>query len=216
MEENKKIKRLAITAGIFVFAIILVSAIFIVARARFSATLDLVVAPASAEVMIDGKKYENGKYEFEPGEKTVVITKEGFESQEMTVNLIANETTKLYTYLLPADGSYAWYLEHEDDMMLLNTIGDAEAAKAGKAYLEKNPIVAVLPIVYANYDSDWNYTEYRIDGGSFDGCKTEFCLKITDTTGGNYEAALEVIRGKGFLPEDFEILYEYKPIEPLK
>ena len=54
-----------------------------------------------------------------------------------------------------------------------------------------------------------------IDGGMFDGCEGTFCLKITDTTGGNYERAIQMIKEKGFNPDDYEIIYENKPITPL-
>lgn len=93
---------------------------------------------------------------------------------------------------------------------------DSQAAyEEAKTYSEAHPIMAGLPIIYAHYDANYNYTEFRIDGGEFSGCKTNFCLKITDTTGGNYDAALEKIRESGFNPEDFQILYEYTPIKEL-
>lgn len=93
---------------------------------------------------------------------------------------------------------------------------DSQAAyEKAKTYSEAHPIIAKLPIIYAHYDANYNYTEFRIDGGEFSGCKTNFCLKVTDTTGGNYDAALEKIREAGFNPDDFQILYEYTPIVPL-
>ena len=140
---------------------------------------------------------------------------EGFESKEEKIVLEPNTTTKYYTYLMPTDGSFKWYLEHEEDMMILNTIGDAEANVNATNYLEKYPIVDALPIIYANYDKEWNYTEFRVDGGKFNECKEAFCLKITDTTGGNKDSALKMIRDKGFNPEDYEIIYQYEPILPL-
>ena len=166
--------------------------------------------------MVDGKDYENGTYKFEPGEINVTIEKEGFKTEERTIVLLENSVTKLYIYLVPLDGSFDWYLSHDEDMMLLNAIGDAVANENSKNYLEDYPIVNALPIIYATYDEDWEYTEFRIDGGTFENCKQAFCLKVTDTTGGNLENALKLIREQGFSPEDYEIIYEYKPIEPLE
>ncbi len=219
MEEQRSLKQRRILVIIIsiIFALLLIGAIIAaIINSKYSATLDLLVAPRDATILIDGKPYKNGQYNFEPGEITVNISMDGFTSEEQQLTLKAGETTKYYTYLIPTDGSLDWYLEHEDDMMLMNTIGDANAALDSNEYLEENPIVEVLPIIYANYDKDYNYTEFRVDGGKFDNCKESFCLKITDTTGGNREHALELIREKGFNPDDYEIIYEYDPIKPLE
>lgn len=215
MEKEKNRKNLMIIAvvGFLLFSVIAI--ILAIIDGRKSATLDLLVAPSSATITIDGKTYKNGTYRFVPGEIKVIISKEGFKTEEKTVALEANVTTKLYTYIMPIDGSFEWYLQHEDEQLLLNTIGDNEASEASASYLEKYPVVNELPIVYANYDKEYNYTEFRIDGGMFDGCKKDFCLKITDTTGGNRDAALEMLKKRGVDVDDYEIIYEYVPIEEL-
>ena len=95
-------------------------------------------------------------------------------------------------------------------------IGDYEAEQNSKDYNSRYPIISILPIVYAEYDDEYDYTEYRIDGGSFSDCDRDFCLKITDVTGGNMDHAKAKIRNAGFNPDDFQILYEYRPIAPLE
>ncbi|MBR3137765.1 hypothetical protein IKG41_00200 [Candidatus Saccharibacteria bacterium] len=216
MDESKKRKFWLIFGSAFaVVCIILVSIIFIIINSGKNATLDIIVSPLSAEIKIDGKEYKNGTYQFEPGEVEVEITKDGFTSERKTILLEPNKTTKLYTYLMPIDGSFDWYLNHEEDMMILNTIGDAEANADSASYREKYPIIEILPIQFVDYDENWELTEFRIDGGMFDGCEGTFCLKITDTTGGNYEKAIQMIKEKGFNPDDYEIIYENKPIVPL-
>ena len=104
--------------------------------------------------------------------------------------------------------------ENEDISATTNNDRTADAKQ--KAFLEKYPIINELPIIYAYYDEQYNYTEFRIDGGTFDECSKDFCLKITDTTGGNYDFAKELIKNAGFNPDDYELLYEYKPITPLE
>ena len=216
MDESKKRKfRLIFGSAFAMVCIILVSIIFIIIDSGKNATLDIIVSPLSAEIKIDGKEYKNGTYQFEPGEVEVEITKDGFTSERKTILLEPNKTTKLYTYLMPIDGSFDWYLNHEEDMMILNTIGDAEANADSASYREKYPIIEILPIQFVDYDKNWELTEFRIDGGMFDECEGTFCLKITDTTGGNYEKAIQMIKEKGFNPDDYEIIYENKPIVPL-
>lgn len=195
-------------------------AIIIVTIAIFntfkSSTLDILVAPASATVTIDNKIYKNGTHKFYPGTYHVKIEKENFTTKELDITLNNNEISTLYTYLLESDGSYSWYLSHKDDSMLLTKIGDKTSENLAKSYLETYNITKDLPIIYANYDSSWNYTEFRIDGGNFSECKTDFCLKISDTTGGNYNAALSILKDKGYDPSTYEILYINTPIKPLE
>lgn len=175
--------------------------------------IELLVAPASASVTIDGKAYQNGTFRIPSGTHTIKIEKDNFNSKEFTFD--TGNTDKIYAYILESDGSYNWYLNHSEDALILTSIGDYEAALKAENYAKTYQISSILPIIYANYDEQYNYTEYRIDGGSFTGCNSDFCLKITDTTGGNYDAAKQKIEDAGFNPDDYQILYEYIPIENL-
>ena len=192
------------------FTIILVVAAL---NLRANVEIELLVAPSSATTTIDGKKYQNGKFNIEPGEHRVHIEKEGFITQDFSFNTMS--TTKIYTYLHQTDGSFSWYQNHSEDSLLLTKVGDYLSDQEATTYSKKYPIMEALPFVYANYDKDYNYTEFRIDGGEFDGCNTNFCLKITDTTGGNLNLAKSKIKDAGFNPDDYQIIYEYKPIQAL-
>lgn len=78
------------------------------------------------------------------------------------------------------------------------------------------PIYHDLPLIYAKYDQNYNYTEFRIDAGKFKKCQRNFCLKVTDTTGNNLENAKQLLREKSYDPSDYEIIYKYKPIQALE
>ena len=194
---------------IFFTVILVISALNI----RPSVEVELLVAPSSASTTIDGKIYQNGKFNLESGEHQVHIEKEGFITQDFSFN--TSLTTKIYTYLRQTDGSFSWYQNHPEDGLLLTQIGDYLADQETSSYAKKYPIMEALPIIYANYDKNYNYTEFRIDGGKFDGCNSDFCIKITDSTGGNLDLAKSKIKDAGFNPDDFQILYEYKPIQAL-
>ena len=208
---NQKNKKLII--GIISLLIVLIIFAITALTIYFTNTteIEIAVAPASATILIDNKTYQNGNVRIPSGKHSVKIEKEGFNTNEFTFD--TENTNKLYAYILEKDNGYTWYLNHQEDDILLAKIGSYLSSIEAANYQNKYPISLSLPIIYANYDKDYNYTEYRIDGGSFDACNSDFCIKITDTTGGNYEAALQKIRDAGFNPEDYQILYEYKPIE---
>ncbi|MDO4612023.1 MAG: hypothetical protein Q4B29_00995 [Candidatus Saccharibacteria bacterium] len=213
-----KERKIAIIVGVIGFlALAVVAVALYVLDLRLTAKLDVLVAPSSATVRINGSNYDNGVHKMEPGIVTAEISMDGFVTQAIELDLKDGETTKLYTYLVPPDGSMQWYLDHPDDDELLTQIGDALAIEGKAEYQAKYPIAQMLPLIVVEVNPEtYDWVEYRLDGGPFEGCETEFCVKITDSTGGNMEAALEKIRENGFSPEDYQILYEYKPVTPLE
>lgn len=211
---KKFIKKYPILTLVFITLILITSILFITALSLKDTTeIEIRVAPSSATILIDGKTYQNGKFRISTGSHSVEIKKDGFTTKNFTFDTSSSD--KLYSYILEEDGGYSWYLNHKEDALLLTSIGDYESKLEAANYNSKYPIMASLPVIYANYDDNYHYTEYRIDGGSFTGCNTDFCLKITDTTGGNYESAIQKIKDLGFNPEDYTILYEYTPIQNL-
>ena len=204
------ISAIILTTLIFITTILVITALNIHSTTK----IEILVAPSSATITINGKVYQNGTFDLPVGDLNVHIEKPDFESQDFTFNSASSD--KLYTDLLQTDGTYSWYDNHPEDSIIMTTIGDYRAEQLSASYNDKYPIIRSLPIIFAEYDAEYNYTEFRIDGGKFDGCKTDFCLKITDTTGGNLDHGKELIKNAGFNPDDYQILYEYTPIIPLE
>lgn len=196
--------------------LIFITAVIIIAMVNLGQTkeIEIVVTPASATIKIDGKSYENGTYKFKEGTYQVHLEKENFVSKDFSFN--TNDTDRIYEYLEQADGTYSWYLNHETDALLLTKIGSFNADIEAQEFTKSYNAISKLPIIYANYDDQYNYTEYRIDGGKFSECVADFCLKITDTTGGNYEVAKQKMKEQGINPDNYEIVYTYTPITPLE
>lgn len=218
-DQHKRNVKIAIIGTIIGFVVLVIIAIILfIQDTKRTATLEITIAPSFAKVEIGDKTYKTSGIErLEPGHYPVKISAEGFTSQETTIDLTGGETTQLLLYLIPSDGSMEWYRNHPEEMMILDTIGDAEAAQTAANYHELYPISKDLPIVVVEVDkTTYAWTEYRIDGGTFEECQNkDFCLKITDSTGGNKDAAYAKIRTSGYNPDDYEIIYEYVPIQPL-
>ncbi len=189
--------------------IVVLFLIYISVKMVFSASLDLLVVPTDATIMVDGERFENGIYEnLTAGKKKVVISREGFDTAEYEIELKRGETTRLYAHL---GGNPDWYknLTDQDTLYLLDIIYEYEGQQQLKELRAKYPIMESLPIVFEKYFNNYTeYVNYRIDGGEYKECKSDFCLKITDYSGGNYDRALNLIREKGYTPDDYEILYE--------
>lgn len=203
---------IVIFTGIIVFAII-----SYIINLSYSATLSTTIAPSTAVLTIDGKTYKiNQDIKLKPAENvTVTISAEGFEPQEVSISLTKDETTTLALYLMPEDGDLSWYYSRPTENSLLLAVGGIQATEAAKKYAEKYPISTILPITFTESDPFW--AEYSINGGAFSDCKDnkEFCIIITDTTGKYRDRAIKAIQDQGFNPNDYEIIYQYTPVQPI-
>lgn len=193
-------------AGVVIVILVVVLTVVTVRR-LYSGSLRIVVAPTTAEIMIDGKKYQNGLYEgMKIGTVQAKIAAEGFESESFDLDLAAGETTKLYLCLKTDNPEL---LQTEDYVEACALVKEYYGEREKEEFWQKYPIANDIPIVVEKYSQNYtNYIYYRIDLGEYENCEGAICLKITDISGGNYERALQTMRDKGYNPDDYEIIYE--------
>ena len=111
----------------------------------------------------------------------------------VAVALLALGSFFLIAHLIQSSVNAPTYSDREDDL---------RAAK----YREQYPITDILPFIYAHYDKEYHYTEFRIDGGSFENCPTDFCLKITDYTNTGLDQIKSIMSEKGHDLSRYHIL----------
>ncbi len=218
-DSDKRRKLIIFVASIIGFFIMVIIIILLyMSDARKTATLQTLIAPSFATITIDGKTYPvNQDIRLEPHHTTATISADGFKNQEIELDLITNEASEVVTFLMPNDGTLAWYEDRPKEFDLYQQVVQRQATIDGNDFLEEYPIANFIPYTYVDYNSATNvWTEYRLDIGKFEGCKRDICIKITDSTGGNHEHALNLIRKNGYNPDDYEIIYEYIPITPLE
>ena len=201
-----------------IIAIIVVIVVIIVHNAK-TATIDINVAPADATITLNGARYDNFKqHDILPGDYHVRITMDGMQPKEYDISLENNGFARIWNYLLSEDGSFDYYLTHPDDELILAEVApeDDEAAQAFiDSYNKKASLIDVLPIEYAHFTDDFAYyTQYSIEL-DFDkeDCARVLCLLIKDNTGGNEQSARNKIKEYGYDPADYEITYEYLPLQ---
>lgn len=212
MKKPKITTIITVSSITFVVLVVFIITLAII-NSKKSSTLHSIIAPSFATLTINDKTYHpNRDIQLEPGNIEVTISADGFQSKTFQLELSANSTTNLYEYLTPNDGDISWYYQNDKENELFNQVTDALSDQQAAIYREKYPITALLPISVVELNKDtYTMKEYRIDVGEFSNCKTDFCLKITDMTGGNQEAAYNKLRENGYNPADYEIIYEYKP-----
>ena len=146
MYQNKP-KIFYLVISIIVIGFITIIGFFIYTRI-FSAKLSFVIAPASAEVTLDGKTFSGGRYEkrVQPGEYTITVEKDGFTSETTTINATADQTTNVLIALVSNDSSTAnWYIDHPEDSELNDEVGSRIYSQDQTNLLKDYPIVQDLP-----------------------------------------------------------------------
>ena len=152
-QDQKMKKRLmmgVLFAGIFAI-LVLVAVLFAIIESGKSVTLNILVAPQDAEILLNGSKYKNGSYRVEPGEYEIKITHAELEPYDEVRWFGEGETVDLYLYLTGPDGDMSWYLTHNADDMIVTGIGDYYANLESQAYAASDPVFMITP--YYDYNN---------------------------------------------------------------
>jgi hypothetical protein len=201
-KDNRRL--LAVVAIAFVAILVLIAVITGIIDARKTATIDVLVAPESASVKINGHNYKNGLHKVEPGDFTVVITKDGFNSYEESFSLASGENKDLAVYLLQTDGGYDWYLSHPDDDIIMTGVGDKQAGKKANEALEKYPILKILPYRDSNGTSDYTISP-KFTGDELTALVIELNTCAEYSKGIYKNEALLWLGEQGFDPNNYQI-----------
>ena len=198
--------------------VIVVIAVTIVHHAK-TATIDIKVAPASAEITLNGKAYENlRQHDIFPGDYQVEIKMDNMESKSFDLHLDQNGFAQIHIYLKDASGGggYTYYLSHPEDEYLLAEdapLNDQPAQEFIKNFTKKIGLRDQLPINYDAYTEDFSdYYEYSIYEEPTDNCEHILCLIIEDNTGNSESLAKNKIQKLGYNLSDYRITYQYSPL----
>lgn len=148
---------------VFVLPILL---IFIILSALFftstyTAKVKILIAPKTAELYIDGKKYKNSdNIILTPGEKQVVIKANGFKEYNKKIFFSKEKTTLIYEWLEPIDENKDYYNNNEDELQLRETIEQSGFSIELEEY-NNDPIFKVTPV--ANYKLGFSASASRDD-----------------------------------------------------
>ena len=188
--------------------IVAISVYFIIEDASKTADVQVIVAPSSATMTLNGVRYDAyGDLRVKPGEYEVKVSKDGFETVTEKIEAKENETVSIMIYLMPTEENADYYETHPEDATIRGSIDDARALAELNELKEKYPILKQLPIKIDYYTANYaNRVKYTITYERTDS-EQGFIIVVNDDTGGNYGAAMERIKALGFNPEDYQIQY---------
>ena len=212
MYNNKKLKQIAILAISVLLIVIGISIYFIIDDMQKTATLEIVVAPISANIKVNDHTYANMQsHRVKPGDYHISITKpDYFESYEENFTLNDGEKKEIYIELTQLPGT-DWYKDHPKDAYSMDAIINHELAKNSEYLIKNYPLLKVLPLKVEYFINNSTYVYYVISYEINEDNKPTILIK--DYTGGNHDAAIQRIQSEGYNPEDYQIEYQDKTSE---
>ncbi len=194
MHINKKIIILGI---LLIVVIISVPMIFTKISHTGKYSVDLVVAPKTAAVLVNNIKASHGVNYFEPG--LYAVSASHAEFAPLDLELVVNKgENQPFTIMLTPTTDKGWEIARNDPSFLeLEKVAGELAAQQGDTFRETNPIVNHLP-----YRSGLFNIDYRLQENS----EFEIVLIIT-VHELEKEYPHDQMREWGFNPSDFEIEY---------
>ncbi len=164
-----------------------------------TSTLLIFVTPLDATITINGKQYPNGNYRLFPqnGQVTATISKDGYQSKEISLSLESNKTTTLYTYLVCDNGELYCYLKDTESYNLLKYLNNSDEALT--SFLKKSAIASILPISTGDLSVSLNLEK----------SKDQIYLDVFDLSGENKNLVYDILKQSGFDINDYYINYIY-------
>lgn len=115
----------------------------------YNTKVKILIAPKTAELYIDGKKYNNSdSISLTSGEKQVLIKANGFQEYNKKINFSKDKTNLIYQWLIPTEDNKNYYDDNKDEWALRETIDQSGLAIEMEEY-NNDPIFKVTPV--ANY-----------------------------------------------------------------
>jgi len=172
--------------------------------------IKFMVAPNEVTVQIDSKSYKvknNDTIKTSPGEHTITISQNEFESYMEDISIAKNETKNLTVVLIPLTDAASELLK---DPLVQGPIESSSAKnRSDDLSTEKlyNPILSILPIEAKLYVISSCKSMRTPD----DITKIALCIEYkqqTDISDNDFRASiLEGIKTRGYNPDDYEIIW---------
>lgn len=208
--------RLTVVITIIINIILVIIVILFINKENSkTSSMDILISPSSAKILINNQEYQNGKYDFEPGQYNVIIKKDGLVTKEMNLQLESGVSMPLHTYLVGENNNFDYYKYNKTDYYLLTNIvtdNDYDAKNFISNCEKLMQIKDVLPVtewIYNDAESKRDAGGFKIeDGSGYSNCPEIFCIGVTYYYKKYPGRVLEKIRELGYDPNQYKIIYK--------
>ena len=195
--------RFGITAGIIaILSLSLFAYLTYIAIERIGKVkVEFSIAPSGSELLINNKRREPGTIYLEPGDYTILVRKEGFQTYTRKQKISdTNEPIILPISLTPKSLEALGEMTKKNNEYLTNEgIAGKRAQAFGKKFREKNTIVSKLP-----HRTSFYTIGYQNDSGDPSGMTI---IVTIDADEGNRSKAIAQIERWGYDTTSMKILF---------
>lgn len=156
---SNRIKLIIAGVVIFIIAVIAILIAWIIDIPK-TATIEVIVAPSDAKILIGEKRYKNGTHKIKPGDYSIAVTRDDFSPYASEFSIEDGETKKLLVCLNENDGN-SWYDEHKEDDDICRRAAEL-ASEEYKKEKQTADIYSVTP--YNSYDDGFNIVAFEDEG----------------------------------------------------
>lgn len=139
-----KNKKVIIAASIFTVLIVGVLIRWFWERS-VAAEVNILIAPRSSLITLNGKKISNGKHYISPGKYTIKAEKEGFFENSIDFEVKSKEVKEITFALATEDGSDDWYIKNRQDDLIRSGAGYKIISENMELIKKNSPIAKKLP-----------------------------------------------------------------------
>lgn len=167
-------------------------------RGKIAVPTQVVPRDASVTLSTGQSLPASGTSYIKPGVYKVTVQKAGFVSQTRDLRVSNNSLAYIYIGLVGrTDEAKAWQDRHQAEYQQLETLTVARNRDYNALFQSTNPIVSALPIKDPYYSVDYRNRD-----------DTSIELVVWGTSPKSRQAALDMLRKKGYDPTDYRIVYE--------
>lgn len=183
---------------IFIISVCLV----LLGISRPKPNLDVVVAPDSATLIMDGKTHiKDGEQHVKPGRHTVVASLAGFSSVTENVNVTSKSVAKLTFLLSPNSAAgYTYLQDNQAEQLQREALGGQQFNSTVQQAVSSTGFIKELPYIGPGL-------EFRIDYGGGANSSGKPIIYITGETAQAQQDALTWIKYQGYNPSTMDIQY---------
>ena len=166
--------------------------------------LNVLVAPAEANVLLDGSSIKSGERYVDIGPHKIKITMSGFKSYENIVNITQADETYVGVILDPnSPNTKDWFEDHPDDQKLSEGINDQQVDSSSAEVTRKYPIFVRLPVVFGN--GAGGLTKIGSEAALNNSGKPS--IGIYASTPGQRQQALDWISNRNYTISDLDVVF---------
>jgi hypothetical protein len=166
--------------------------------------IDVEVAPAGADISIDGQKWDSGLSDIDIGPHKIRVSLDGFKPHETTVDVTQAEKAYVGVVLRSgSDDTKGWYTDHPDDQKIAEGIGDHVNDSRNQGVSTKYPIFSRLPAVFGDgHDGLIKIeSEAALEGAG------KPSIGVYAAGPQQRRVALEWIQSRGYLLSDIDVVF---------